>query len=82
MNNDLLWSKFLDKIKVEVNGMIFSTWFESARLYKIENNVATIVVPMDIHRKRLNDSYYKFIVDNLFQLTNQQYELIKKSLED
>ena len=75
MNYDLIWSKFLEKIKFEVNSVVYATWFGSAKLYKIENNIATIVVPMDIHRRHLNDYYYKMICNILYQITNQMYEL-------
>ena len=75
MNYDLLWSKVLEDIKLTVNSLIYKTWFEKTKLYKIENNEATIIVPMDIHRKHLNDKYLNDIVKSLSKETNQIYEI-------
>ena len=38
MNYDLLWSKVLEDVRTMVNEIIYSTWFATAKLYKIENN--------------------------------------------
>ena len=75
MNYDLIWSKVLDKIKPEVTSMVYLTWFENTKLYNIENNVATIIVPMEIHRRHLNEVYLDKIVGTLAQETNQIYEI-------
>ena len=75
MNYDLLWSKVLEKIKLSVTSLVYVTWFESTKLYKIENNEATIIVPMEIHRKHLSDKYLKDIINYLYSETNQVYEI-------
>ena len=75
MNYDLLWSKVLENIKLTVTSIVYKTWFENTKLYKIENNEATIIVPMEINRKHLNEKYLKDIVDELFKQTNQVYEI-------
>ena len=75
MDYDLLWSKVLENIKLSVSSLVYITWFEKTRIYKIENNEVTIVVPMDIHRKHLNEKYLKEITDNLFKETNQLYDV-------
>ena len=75
MSVELIWSKFLEEIKVEINSVGFATWFKNTRLYKIENNQATIVVPMSIHKKHLNDNYYDLIQGILAKITNNIYEI-------
>lgn len=75
MNYDLLWSKVLEKIKSSVTSLVYITWFENTKLYKIENNDATIIVPMEIHRKHLNDKYLQEIIDFLYTETNQKYDI-------
>lgn len=75
MSVELIWSKFLEEIKVEINSVGFATWFKNTRLYKIENNQATIVVPMSIHKKHLNDTYYDLIQGILAKITNNIYEI-------
>lgn len=53
MNNEILWNKFLEKVKSSVNSMVYSTWFSKTHLLSIDNNKATIVVPLDIHKKKI-----------------------------
>ena len=81
MNYDLLWSKVLENIKTSVTSLVYITWFENTRLYKIEGNEATVIVPMEIHRKQLNDKYINDIINSLRQETNQEY-VINFLLED
>ena len=75
MNTDLIWSKLLNKVQTEVNSIVYATWFANTNLYEIKGNIATISVPMEIHKKHLNDSYYGIIVEKLFEITNQTYEI-------
>ena len=75
MNYDLLWSKVLENIKESVTSLVYVTWFENTKLNKIENNEATIIVPMEIHRKHLTDKYLQEIIDCLYRETNQVYEI-------
>jgi chromosomal replication initiator protein len=75
MNVDLVWSKFLEKIKLEVNSIVYKTWFEGTKLYSLQDGIATIIVPMDIHRRHINDYYRKLIIQNLYLITNETYEL-------
>ena len=76
MDTDLVWSKFLSKIKTEVNSIVYATWFSNTKLYEIKDNTATIIVPMEIHKKHLNDSYLKLIIETLFEITNQVLEIV------
>ncbi len=75
MNYDLLWSKVLSNIKLEVTSVVYKTWFESTKLYKIENNIATIIVPLDIHRKHLNEKYLDKIIGGLANETKTMYDV-------
>ena len=75
MNNEILWNKFLEKVKSSVNSMVYSTWFSKTHLLSIDNNKATIVVPLDIHKKRLSESYQELITSILTTLTGNVYDL-------
>ena len=75
MSNELLWNKFLENVKSSVNSMVYATWFSKTYLLSLNNNTATIVVPLDIHKKRLNDSYKDLIISILTKLTGNVYEL-------
>ena len=72
MNYDLLWSKVLEDVRTMVNEIIYSTWFATAKLYKIENNEATIIVPTEIHRSRLQNVYFQELTNSFFKETNDE----------
>ena len=38
MNVDIMWSRFLERIKNDVNSMIYKTYFSNTRLLTIEDN--------------------------------------------
>ena len=75
MSNELLWNKFLESVKSSVNSMVYSTWFSKTYLISLDNNKATIVVPLDIHKKRLSESYSTLITSILTSITGNVYEL-------
>ena len=75
MSNELLWNKFLDKVKSSVNSMVYSTWFSKTYLAFISNNKATIVVPLEIHKKRLSENYNELITSILTEITGNIYNL-------
>ena len=75
MNNELLWKKFLETIKSSVNSMVYTTWFSKTHLISLDNNKAVIVVPLDIHKKRLSESYQDLISSVLTKITGNVYDL-------
>ena len=75
MNYDLLWSKVLEDIKFKVNSLIYTTWCEKTKLYKIEDKEVTIIAPSEIHRNRLVNYYVQDIIDALNKETGQIYEI-------
>ena len=75
MNNELLWNKFLENVKNSVNSMVYTTWFSKTYLLSLDNNKAVIVVPLDIHKKRLSESYQELITSILTKLTGSVYDL-------
>ena len=81
VNKDLLWQKFLEKIRPTVNSEIYATWFQNTYISSIDNNQVTIVTKLDLQKKWLQNRYYDFIQSNLYEISNTNYELIFK-LED
>ena len=75
MSNDLLWKKFLESVKSNVNSMVYSTWFSKTSLASLDNDKATIIVPLDIHKKRLSESYQDLISSILTKITGNVYDL-------
>ena len=81
MNDDLLWEKVLKRIKEEVNSLLYTTWFESTKLKRVDGNKFVILVPTEIHRKHLFDKYYELILAKLLKET-KEVEEVSFALED
>ena len=75
MDYDQLWSKVLEDISDLVNSLIYSTYFECTKLYKIDGNEATIIVPYEVYREHLTKFYLNDIVNCLKKETNQVYDI-------
>lgn len=75
MNTDIVWSNLLNELKDELSSLAYDTWFNDTKLYKLDNGVAYIIVPMPIHKRHLNDFYGEIIINKLNKLTNSNYEL-------
>ena len=56
MKVDSIWGSFLDIIKEEMNPASYHAWFEGLKVVKADNEVITIQVPMEIHKKILGDN--------------------------
>ena len=76
MDYGLIWSKLLEQIKKDLSSISYITWFQDTELYKLENDKAYIIVPMQIHKKHLIDNYSDLIVSTLQDITNSNYEII------
>ena len=61
MDVESLWNNFLDNIKESISSLSYETWFRDTKLVSLRNNVATIVVPMPVHKKHLVENYTDII---------------------
>lgn len=75
MNEEVLWNKILKKLEKELSSLAYTTWFSDTKLYKIEDNVVYIEVPMQIHKKHLRDNYKDLIVETFLDETNNTYDI-------
>ena len=57
MDNNI-WTTVLSKIKNDVNSLLYDTWFSETTLYKVDNNVISIIVPFAVHKNHLQTKYY------------------------
>ena len=73
MNVDSLWDEFLNDIKENISSLSYYTWFRDTKLVSIYNNIATIVVPMPVHKKHLIDNYKDAIEDKFIKLTGSSF---------
>ena len=81
MNVDVLWQNFLNQIKEELSSLAYNTWFLDTKLYKLDNGKAIIIVPMQIHKKHMEDNYLDKIKDILNNITGTNFD-IEFLLED
>ena len=52
LNNDLIWEKLLNNIKTSVNSIMYTTWFQTTKLHKLENGQAIILVKNEIQKNQ------------------------------
>lgn len=72
-NFDSLWSEFLNKIKVEVEPMSFDSWFKDTKLISLKDNVAKVLVPLQVTKKHLQENYDDLIKDIFNDISGSNY---------
>ena len=76
LDYNLIWNKFLERIKQEIQPVNYETWVEETKLIEIKNDYAKILVPMTLHKKHLKD-VYNDIVTNIFnEITESNFNII------
>ena len=75
MNVDVLWSNFKNQIKEELTSLAYNTWFDETELYKLNDGIAYIIVPMPIHKKHLIENFSTLMKEKLYSITGSNYEL-------
>ncbi len=84
MTDKNLWQQFLDMIYNEVNSASYHAWFSDLKLVSIDHEKIVIQVPMEIHKRILNENYYSLIDETFYKLTNINYNfefVLKDELE-
>ncbi len=75
MENNLLWTNFLEVLKNQISSVSFDTWFKDTSLLKKDESKLTIQVPMTIHKQFLNDTYYDLIDEIITGITGNNFDL-------
>jgi len=73
MDINIIWNNFLDKIKEQISSLSFDTWFKDTKLANLNNNTATIIVPMNLHKKHLSENYIDIIESIFNQITGTNF---------
>lgn len=73
MNTDNLWNEFLDKIKERITPLSYDTWFKDTKLYKLDGGTATIIVPLALHKKHLEENYIDDIEETFNSITGTNF---------
>jgi len=75
MDNNKLWSEFLNVIRMELSSQAYQTWFESINLLSLENKEITIEVPNRFHYEWLDSKYDALIKNTLEQVFGQSLSI-------
>ena len=67
LNN--MWDVFLSKIEQKVKPVLFQTWFTETQLVQLEDDLAVIKVPLDVHKKHLKENYGDIIKETFMEIT-------------
>ena len=74
MNEKQVWDKFLEAIKEKLSSISYETWFQDTYINRIEDNKIYVVVPMQLHKKNLNENYKDLIVETFNEVTGTNFE--------
>lgn len=73
MNTTLIWNSFLEKIKDQISSLSYETWFKDTKLVSLNNNTATVIVPMNLHKKHLKENYISLMEDIFNSITGTNF---------
>ena len=69
LNTDEIWSDFLEIMHKEFNEVTFNLWFDKVRIYDINDEKITLIVPMPLHKKMFLFNYYSTISNGFYKVT-------------
>lgn len=78
MNTEALWNSFLEKIKDRISPLSYDTWFKDTKLHSMEGGTATVVVPMILHKKHLEENYLDDIEEVFNSITGTNFNFVFK----
>lgn len=79
LNN--IWNAFLSKIQINLSPISFQTWFMDTKLISLDNGIAKVEVPMNMHKNHLKNNYSDLIDEIFTSITssNFKFEFYTKS---
>ena len=78
---DVIWNKFLDKLKNEIQPINFETWFEETKLIEMSNNIAKVQVPIPLCKRQIKE-VYDDLVTKLFNEVTESNFIMEYLTED
>lgn len=73
LKQEELFSQFLNNIQEQISSDAYTIWFSKLELLSIVNNIITIKVPMEIHKKMLSETYSDIIDEAFSSITGINY---------
>ena len=75
LNNEEIWSDFLDIMHKYFNEVTFGMWFDKTSIYKIDDQKIVLLVPMPLHKKMFLNNYYSTIANGFEEVTGIKREI-------
>ena len=69
-----MWSVFLSKIEIKLKPVLFQTWFQDTKLIDLNNEYAIVEVPLDVHKKHLQENYGEIIKETFMEVTGSLFK--------
>lgn len=74
MDINTIWNLFLEKIKNELDPILYETWFMDTKLLELSDNTAKIIVPMQVHKKHLKENYNNIVEEIFTEITGTNFK--------
>lgn len=74
MDLENMWSVFLSKIEIKLKPVLFQTWFQDTKLVDLNNEYAIVEVPLDVHKKHLQENYGEIIKETFMEVTGSIFK--------
>lgn len=69
-----IWNSFLLKIKSQISDISYETWFSETKLIKLNDGIATVLVPYHVHKKNLSENYSDIIEEVFTEITGTNFK--------
>lgn len=74
MDLDNLWNSFLNNLEGRLSDSLINAWFASTKLYKLENGVATVIVPMSAHKEHLKKNFEDIMTEIFTEIAGSNFK--------
>ena len=74
MSEEQIWNKFLEKIQEKLSPILYDTWFKDTYIYKIDANKVIVIVPYQLHKKQLEETYKDLIIEKFNEVTGTNFD--------
>lgn len=74
MDLESIWSVFLSKIEIKLKPVLYQTWFQDTKLIDLNNEYAIVEVPLDVHKKHLQENYSDIIKETFMEVTGSIFK--------
>ena len=77
-----LWEKAKINIENELSPLVYDTWFGDVEIISIEDNILTLLVPLEVHKTILKKEYKKLIFNSVNEFAFQKVDKIECEIKN